>query len=76
VTTTDLRLVHRTDASGEHELQAFTRSADEGVWVEGGVWTLPADADIRIGLISHGLNPDTGGEQATSRFDWFRVYAD
>jgi arabinan endo-1,5-alpha-L-arabinosidase len=75
-TTTYLRLVHRTDASGEHELQALTRSEDEGVWVEGGVWTLPADADLRIGLISHGRNPVEGGEPATSRFDWFRVYAD
>jgi len=71
--TTWLRLTHRTDdANGERELQAST-SRDGETWVVGGVWTLPADADLRIGLISHGLQI---GEPATSRFDYFRVYAD
>jgi hypothetical protein len=69
--TTWLRLTHRTDRSGEHELQAST-SRDGRTWVVGGVWTLPADVDIRIGLISHG---NQGGDPATSQFDYFRVYA-
>jgi arabinan endo-1,5-alpha-L-arabinosidase len=34
------------------------------------VWTLPADADVRVGLMSH------GGAGATSRFDYLRLYAD
>jgi hypothetical protein len=38
----------------------------------GGVWTLPAEVDIRIGLISHG---NQGGDPATSQFDYFRVYS-
>jgi hypothetical protein len=71
--TTWLRLTHRTDeANGERELQAST-STDGVTWVHGGVWTLPLDADLRIGLISHGLQT---GEPATSQFDYFRVYAD
>jgi arabinan endo-1,5-alpha-L-arabinosidase len=41
--------------------------------VHGGVWTFPAGATLRIGLISHGLQT---GEPATSRFDYFRVYQD
>jgi hypothetical protein len=72
--TTWLRITHRTDASGEHELQAFT-STDGQTWVEGGVWTLPADADIRVGLISHGRRADVPAEPATSLFDYFRVHA-
>lgn len=71
--TTLLRLVHRTDKSGEHEVQAFT-SADEGVtWIAGGVWTFPAGSDIRVGLLAHGLQQ---GEQATARFDYLRIWAD
>jgi hypothetical protein len=71
--TTWLRLTHRVDAAnGERELQAST-SRDGVTWVHGGVWTLPLDADLRIGLISHGLQT---GEQATSQFDYFRVYDD
>jgi hypothetical protein len=73
--TTWLRLVHRTDASGEHELQGYT-SRDGQSWVEGGVWTLPADADIRIGLISHGRRADVPVDPATSEFDYFRVFQD
>ncbi len=70
--TTWLRLTHRTDASGEHELQAST-STDGTTWVLGGVWTLPADADLRVGLLSHG---NQGGDPATSQFDYIRFYAD
>ncbi len=69
--TTYLRIVHRTDpANGEHELRAWTKR-EGGVWVKGGVWTLPADSVIRIGLISHGRQ---GGDPRTSRFDYFRTY--
>ncbi len=68
--TTWLRLSHRTDPeNGEHEYRAAT-SRDGENWVWGGVWTLPADTEPRIGLISHG--GDT--PQATSEFDYFRVY--
>ena len=70
--TTWLRLTHRTDASGEHEVQAST-SRDGRTWVHGGVWTFPAGSTLRIGLVSHGLQT---GVPATSRFDYFRVYAD
>jgi arabinan endo-1,5-alpha-L-arabinosidase len=72
--TTWLRLTHRVDpANGEHELQAST-SRNGSTWVVGGVWTLPQEADIRIGLISHGWNGSD--PRATSQFDWFHVYAD
>jgi regulation of enolase protein 1 (concanavalin A-like superfamily) len=68
--TTWLRLSHRTAPDGEQLLRAST-SRDGRTWVHGGVWTLPAGADIRIGLVSHG-----GGEPAvTSEFDYFRLYA-
>jgi arabinan endo-1,5-alpha-L-arabinosidase len=66
--TTWLRLTHRIDpVNGEHELRAST-STDGRSWVHGGVWTLPAGADVRVGLISH------GGAGATAQFDWFRLY--
>jgi hypothetical protein len=66
--TTWLRLTHRTDRrSGEHELRAWS-SRDGSTWVKGGVWTLPADADLKVGLVSH------GGEGATAAFDYFRTY--
>jgi beta-xylosidase len=62
-----LRLTHRLDANGEHELRAWSRRAG-GSWVKGGVWTLPAGADVRVGLVSH------GGAGATAMFDYFRIY--
>jgi arabinan endo-1,5-alpha-L-arabinosidase len=66
--TTWLRLTHRLDPDdGEHELRAWT-SRDGSDWVKGGVWTLPASAEVRVGLISH------GGAGATSEFDYFRIY--
>jgi hypothetical protein len=66
--TTWLRLTHRTDPrGGEHELRAWS-SRDGDTWVKGGVWTLPADADLRVGLVSH------GGEGATASFDYVRTY--
>ncbi|MBG0824152.1 family 43 glycosylhydrolase [Planomonospora sp. ID91781] len=63
-----LRLIHRVDRrNGEHELRAAT-SRDGRRWVFGGVWTLPADADLRVGLIS------LGGAGATAEFDYFRLH--
>ncbi|MCU1432495.1 MAG: glycoside hydrolase family 43 protein [Actinotalea sp.] len=68
-----LRLVHRTDESGEHEVQAFT-STDGTTWIAGGVWTFPAGSDIQVGLIAHGAQGDAA--RATAQFDYLRVYAD
>jgi hypothetical protein len=66
--TTWLRLTHRTDPrNGEHELRAWS-SRDGAAWVQGSVWTLPAGADLKVGLVSH------GGEGATASFDYFRTY--
>lgn len=66
--TTWLRLRHTTDArTGEHHFRAYT-SRDGAHWIAGGTWTLPADADVRVGLVSH------GGAGATAEFDYFRVY--
>ncbi|MFP5283798.1 MAG: glycoside hydrolase family 43, partial [Actinomycetes bacterium] len=66
--TTWLRLTHRIDpGNGEHELRAWS-SRNGRTWVKGGVWTLPADADLRVGLVSH------GGAGATAQFDYFRLY--
>lgn len=65
--TTWLRLSHRVDPDdGEHEYRLGT-SRDGQTWIWGAVWTLPADTDPRIGLVSF------GGEGATARFDYFRV---
>jgi arabinan endo-1,5-alpha-L-arabinosidase len=68
LTTTWLRLAHRVDpANGEHEYRAGV-SRNGHSWTWGGVWTLPADTDPRIGLISHG-----GAQPAvTASFDYLR----
>jgi arabinan endo-1,5-alpha-L-arabinosidase len=69
--TTWLRITHRIDpGNGEHELRAWS-SRDGKNWVKGGVWTLPAGADIQVGLVSHGRQ---GGDRATAEFDYFRLY--
>jgi arabinan endo-1,5-alpha-L-arabinosidase len=66
--TTWLRLTHRLDpANGEHELRAWT-SRDGQTWVKGGVWTLPASARLRVGLVAH------GGVGGTAQFEYFRLY--
>ena len=71
--TTNLRITHEVDpANGEHELRAWTKR-DGGVWVKGGVWTLPPGSTIKVGLISHGRQ---GGDARTSQFDYFRAYSD
>jgi len=63
-----LRLSHRIDpANGEHEFRAAS-SRDGRHWTWGGVWTLPAGTNPRIGLISH------GGAGAVAEFDYFRIY--
>lgn len=69
--TTWLRIQARTDrAAGELELTGWS-SRDGRSWVRGGTWTLPAGADVRVGLVAHGRNP--ADPQATARFDWFRL---
>jgi hypothetical protein len=69
--TTYLRIVHHFDATNnEHELRAWTKRQG-GEWVKGGVWTLPGESHIQVGLISHGRQT---GDRKTSRFDYFRTY--
>jgi hypothetical protein len=69
--TTWLRLTHRVDPdNGEHELRGWS-SRDGRSWVKGGVWTLPAGADVRVGLVAHGLRD---GAPATAAFDYLRIY--
>jgi hypothetical protein len=70
--TTTLRLAHRIDPdNGEHEFRAATsRDGQDFTW--GSVWTLPAETEPRIGLVSLGWNGTD--PRATSRFDAFRVY--
>jgi hypothetical protein len=66
--TTWLRMTHRLDPqNGEHELRAWS-SRDGKTWVRGGVWTMPHDTDVKVGLVSH------GGVGATARFDFVRLY--
>lgn len=63
-----LRLTKRTSAlTGEQTFRASI-SRDGRHWTWGGSWTLPADAVVRIGLVSH------GGTGATALFDYFRVH--
>ena len=47
-----------------------TRDGEDFAWC--GTWTLPADTEPRIGLLSLGRAPND--PPATSRFDYFRVY--
>ena len=70
LTTTWLRLAHRVDpANGEHEYRAGV-SRDGKRWTWGGVWTLPADSNPRVGLVAHG-----GAEPAvTATFEYLRFY--
>ncbi|GAA4700643.1 family 43 glycosylhydrolase [Promicromonospora umidemergens] len=67
--TTWLRLyAHEDVANGEHEIR-MASSTDGETWRWGGVWTLPNDQDLRIGLVAM----NTPG--ATARFDYVRTYA-
>ncbi len=73
--TTWLRLVHTRDPrTGEHRYRAAS-STDGTHWTWGLTWTLPADADPRVGLVSQGSTPETTQKYgpATSVFDYFRV---
>ncbi|MYX76107.1 family 43 glycosylhydrolase [Streptomyces sp. SID3915] len=64
-----LRLAyHRDTAHQEHEVRAST-SRDGAHWSPGGVWTLPARGDLRIGLVS--LNRSG----SVADFDYVRTYA-
>jgi arabinan endo-1,5-alpha-L-arabinosidase len=66
--TTWLRLSHSVDqVTGEHEVSAAT-SRDGSTWTWGGVWTMPPEVQLRIGLVSM----NTAG--ATAFFDYLRVY--
>ncbi|HEY6739526.1 MAG TPA: family 43 glycosylhydrolase, partial [Actinopolymorphaceae bacterium] len=74
--TTWLRLVHtRHPETGEHLYRAGS-SNDGKRWTWGLTWTLPADAEPRIGLVSHGSTPETTEKYgpALAQFDYFRVY--
>ncbi|WP_320781777.1 family 43 glycosylhydrolase [Streptomyces sp. CRN 30] len=63
-----MRLAYHADTEGgEHEVRAAT-STDGTHWTWTGVWTLPAEQALRIGLVS--LN--TAG--ATAHFDYLRTY--
>ena len=72
--TTWLRLSHRTSATGEHVFRAAV-STDGTTWTWGGSWTLPASANPRIGLVSHGAGGPAAEQvpPATAEFDYFRV---
>jgi arabinan endo-1,5-alpha-L-arabinosidase len=63
-------MAHRIDpGTGEHEFRAGS-SRDGRHWVWSGVWTFPASAAPRIGLVAQG-----GAQPAvTAHFDYLRVY--
>lgn len=74
--TTWLRIHHTVDpADGEHLFRAAS-SADGRHWTWGLTWTMPVDAQPRLGLTSEASVPETTQQYgpATSRFDYFRVY--
>ncbi|GGM19529.1 hypothetical protein GCM10010129_74800 [Streptomyces fumigatiscleroticus] len=63
-----MRLAYHDDESGdEHEVRAAT-STDGVHWTWTGVWTLPREQALRIGLVSM----NTAG--ASARFDYVRTY--
>jgi beta-xylosidase len=64
-----MRLAHTRNAAGEHLYRAAI-SRDGKSWTWGAVWTLPASADPKIGLIAHGgENPPV-----TAEFSYLRFY--
>jgi arabinan endo-1,5-alpha-L-arabinosidase len=65
-----LRLAHTRNAAGEHLYRAAT-SRDGTHWTWGAVWTFPAGATPRIGLVAHGGNVPA----VTAEFDYLRFYA-
>jgi beta-xylosidase len=63
-----MRLAYHADVAGEeHEVRAAS-STDGTHWTWTGVWSLPREQTLKIGLVS--LN--TAG--ATARFDYLRTY--
>ncbi|QGQ19299.1 hypothetical protein GC089_08730 [Cellulomonas sp. JZ18] len=68
-----LRLVHRTDAAGEREVRALTRTDTTG-WAVGGVWTFPPGTPLRVGLAAHGWNGTD--PRAVARFEHLRLWQD
>ncbi|WP_309134460.1 family 43 glycosylhydrolase [Cellulomonas sp.] len=68
-----LRLVHRTDDAGEHEVRALT-STDGTRWAVGGVWTFPPGTALRVGLAAHGWNGTD--PRAVARFEHLRLWRD
>lgn len=71
-----MRIVHTTDPdTGEHRYRAAS-SVDGKHWVWGLTWTMPADSDPKIGLVSHGSNPDLDQSvgRALTTFDYVHVY--
>ncbi|MEU0782728.1 family 43 glycosylhydrolase [Streptomyces sp. NPDC006173] len=64
-----MRLAYHADTAGtEHEVRSAT-STDGVHWTWTGVWSLPREQTLRIGLVSL----DAAG--ATARFDYLRTYA-
>ncbi|WP_085066223.1 family 43 glycosylhydrolase [Catenuloplanes japonicus] len=59
---------HHDAATGEDEVRAAS-SIDGRTWTWGGVWTLPHDGPLRIGLVS------MNASGATAAFDYVRTYA-
>lgn len=66
--TTWLRLTRRTHG-GEHRLWAST-SSDGDTWREAGMWMLPANIDLRVGLTAH------NAADTTATFTYLRFYSD
>ncbi|MFE7168144.1 family 43 glycosylhydrolase [Streptomyces sp. NPDC057616] len=63
-----MRMAYHADtAAGEHEVRAAT-STDGVHWTRTGVWTLPAEQALRIGLVS------MNSAGATAHFDYLRTY--
>ncbi len=71
--TTWLRVTRDIDLDTDQQAFRAWSSRDGSTWVKAGVWTMPADADVRVGLISHGKN-DASAPSATARVDYLRIY--
>ncbi|MGI8867850.1 MAG: family 43 glycosylhydrolase [Mycobacteriales bacterium] len=73
--TTYLRIARSTvPGTGEQRFQAGS-STDGTTWRWGMAWTLPADAHVRIGLVSQGSSPAVDAQygKALAQFDYFHV---
>ncbi len=65
-----LRLAHTPNSAGEQLYRAAT-SRDGRSWTWGAVWTFPANAQPKIGLVAHG----GATPPVVARFDYLRFYA-